>query len=462
MVPEIQNTTKDGAGGRQAGLATQTVRFNLHMLLIDRMFFSRLAAQVLALSLCAGALTARAGLWTTGYYPAYEQNGGMPASAIDFSALTHIIHFSVVPRPDGTLDSSANYVTEANSTNLVALAHAAGVKVLISVGGGDTEAAFQSATSKTNLPFFINSLTNFVAARKYDGVDIDWEPCPSADFPLYTNLLAGLRSALNQLGRPQLLTAAAQAYPPYGDSPTAVYEMFAAFQGLLDQINIMTYDMSGPYNGWVTWFNSPIYDGGYHLPSSGTLVPSVDGSVDRYIRSGVAPAKLAIAVAFYGCAWTGGIGAAGSGITGPRQSWSNAPTATACRYTDIMAGYYSTHSYQWDASAQAAYLSINKTNSTNSAFVSYDDERTCQAKVSYVRTKGLGGIAIWELGQDHTANATDPLLEAVKQAVATPLLQHSGADLNLNVAGLAGILPVKDEHGTNNQAGHLSQIQSQP
>jgi chitinase len=427
--------------------------------------FRRLLVRCFIIGLCARALAAHAAFWTTGYYPGYEQNGNMPASDIDFSALTHVIHFSVVPNSNGTLNSGVNYITWANSTNLVALAHAAGVKVLISVGGGDTETAFKSATTSSNLPVFINSLTNFVATRGYDGVDIDWEPCPSSDFPLYTNLVTGLRAALNQLGQPELLTVAAAAYPPYGDSATAEYTMFAAFQGQLDQINIMTYDLCGPYDGWVTWFNSPIYDGGYHLPSSGALVPSLDGSVNNFIAKGVAPGKLAVAAAFYGCVWTGGAGPSASGITQPRQSWIKAPTATACRYTDIVAGYYSSNSYQWDASAQAAYLSITNANSTNNAFVSYDDQRTCQAKVNYVHNKGLGGIAIWELGQDHTAGTSDPLLQAMKQAVATyrpASLQHSRNDINQISTGIAGVQQIKDDSAKTNQAGHFFQAQTVP
>jgi len=428
-------------------------------------FCRRLLVRFFIISLLARALTAHAAFWTAGYYPGYEQNGNMPASDIDFSALTHVIHFSVVPNADGTLNSSINYITLANSTNLVALAHAAGVKVLISVGGGGTETAFKSATTISNLPVFINSLTNFVATRGYDGVDIDWEPCPSSDFPLYTNLLTGLRSALNQLDQPELLTAAAAAYPPYGDSATAEYTMFAAFQSQLDQINIMTYDLSGPYNGWVTWFNSPIYDGGYHLPSSGALVPSLDGSVNNFITKGVAPGKLAVAAAFYGCVWAGGVGSSASAITQPRQSWITAPTATAYRYTDIMAGYYSSKSYQWDASAQAAYLSITNANSTNNVFVSYDDERTCQAKVNYVRNKGLGGIAIWELGQDHVVGTPDPLLQALKQAAAAfrpANFQHSGNDANMISTGIAGVQQIKEDTGKTNQSGHFYQAQTLP
>src|SRR5215475_15065853 len=83
-------------------------------------------------------LIARANMWSTGYYPGWEQ-GGMPATNIDFTALTHVIHFSLVPNSDGTLNSSANGITSANSADIISHAHAAGIKVLICVGGASTE-----------------------------------------------------------------------------------------------------------------------------------------------------------------------------------------------------------------------------------------------------------------------------------------------------------------------------------
>src|SRR5208282_5212354 len=231
---------------------------------------------------CLFSFAARADLWSTGYYPGWEQSS-MPASNIDFTALTHIIHFSVIPNTDGTLNSSANGVTLANSTDIVAQAHSAGKPVLICVGGAGSESDFQAATSNNTLAVFISSLTNFMATRDYDGVDLDWEPLTAADAGQFTNLVNGLRSALNAFPQHELLTVAAGAYPPYGDPPTAEYTMFASLQNQFDQINIMTYDLSGPYSGWVTWFNSPIYDGGYRFPSSGGLVPSVDGAVGNFI-----------------------------------------------------------------------------------------------------------------------------------------------------------------------------------
>jgi chitinase len=395
----------------------------------------------MVISLAASFLVssdARADLWSTGYYPGWEQ-GSMPASNIDFTALTHVIHFSVIPNTDGTLNSGANGVTMANSTDIVARAHAAGKPVLICVGGASSEGDFQPATSNATLAVFVSSLTNFMASRGYDGVDLDWEPLTAADTGQFTNLVNTLRSALNAFPQHKLLTVAAGAYPPYGDPPTEEYTMFASLQNQFDQINIMTYDLSGPYAGWVTWFNSPIYDGGYRFPSTGGLVPSVDGAVGNFITNGVSPVRLGIGIAFYGDIWQGGAGTSTGGVTQPRQSWTTAPSLSQSAYNTIISGYYQSNLYHWDTNAQAAYLSISNANPANDMFITYDDQRTCQSKVSYARNHGLGGVMIWELAQDHQNGQADPLLEAIKQALATPgliTITNVGLDMALNFTAL--------------------------
>ena len=91
-----------------------------------------------------------------------------------------------------------------------------------------------------------------------------------------------------------------------------------------------------------------------------------------------------------------------------------------------MTTYYQSNRYTWDTNAQAAYLSIDNTGSTNDQFISYDDEHTCQAKVSFARNQRIGGIMIWELAQGYRPSQPtgkrDPLLQTIKQALATPQL----------------------------------------
>jgi chitinase len=377
---------------------------------------------LLAGILGALGIRAQAGVWNSAYYAGWMQSY-LPAQGVDFTAMTHVIHFAVVPKADGSLDSDVNVVTLANSTDVVTRAHAAGVKVLISLGGEGSASGFQGATSAANRARFVTNIVNFVISRKYDGVDLDWEPLNASDAGLFTNLVTDLRAALNVITPRPLLTAAVASQPA----------LFASLQSKFDQINLMTYSLSGPYPGWVTWFNSPIYDGGYKFASTGQLVPSMDGMVSNFLANGVAASKLGIGISFYGYVWSGGAGTSTGGAALPRQSWTTAPTATEVTYSAIMSNYYQAQLYFWDTNAQSAYLSIDQSGSANDKFISYDDETACRAKVAYADRRGLGGFIIWELGggyrADLPAGQRDLLLQSVKESRAK-LFRITGLGLN--------------------------------
>src|SRR6266849_2502199 len=262
-----------------------------------------------ASGLCAGPANTHADIWATAYYAGWTQ-GYMTASNVDFSALSHVIHFSLVPNTDGTVDSAMNVVTPPNSTDLVPKVHAAGKKVLISVGGAGSQTRFQGATSSAHLGTFITNIVNFMSTYGYDGVDLDWEPLDASDTQQYTNLVNGLRAKLDAFPQRHLLTAAVASLPA----------LFASLQNQFDQINLMTYDLSGPWSGWVTWFNTPLFDGSYRFASTGALVPSVDGMVTNFMAAGIAAGKLGIGIDFYGKVWAGGAGTSTGGAALPRQS----------------------------------------------------------------------------------------------------------------------------------------------
>src|SRR5712672_495080 len=102
------------------------------MFLNAREFHRKLIGLFSIVGVCLFSCIAHAAFWTTAYYPGWEQSY-LPASKIDFTAVTHLIHFSVVPDANGTLNGSANSLTIANSADIVSHAHAAGVKVLVCV-----------------------------------------------------------------------------------------------------------------------------------------------------------------------------------------------------------------------------------------------------------------------------------------------------------------------------------------
>lgn len=368
---------------------------------------------------------ARADLWCSGYFPGWEQ-AGMPASNIDFSVITDVIHFSLIPNANGTLDTTGNGITPAYTTDLVTRAHAANRKALICVGGAGT--SFESPATNAYVSAFVQNLTNFMATGGYDGIDVDWEPLSDSDNTLFTNFVTRLRAALNGFSTHKLLTVAV----PAGTTPSIV----AAVQSKFDQINLMTYDLSGPYPGWVTWYNSPIYNEGITFPSvPGEYVPCIDATVTDFLGGGIATNLLGIGIPFYGYVWQGGAGTSTGGATQPDQGWTNAPSMNPSSYVDLMSSNFAASEYHYDAGAQAAYFSVTNASKSQDMFISYQDQRACGATVSYARNRGLGGFIIWELAQDHVANKPDALLQAIKQTLATPgtlALQRAGQTISLS------------------------------
>jgi len=265
----------------------------------------------------------------------------MPASNVDYTAVSHIIHFALVPMPDGTLSTAMNDLRPSYSTDLVARAHAATRKVLVCVGGVDSQVGFQGATSSAHCGTFITNLVSFVSAYGYDGIDIDWEPLDTGDSTLFTNFVTRLRTALTA-HNPQLLLTAAAAWQP---------DFFAAVQSKFDQINLMTYDLSGPWPGWITWFNSPVFDGGTRFQSTGELVPSIDGMVNDFLAAGIASTKLGIGIPFYAVVWSGGTGTSTGGASLPRQTWAAAPALDWLTYDEVMTQYNQPQYYHWDTNA---------------------------------------------------------------------------------------------------------------
>lgn len=387
---------------------------------------------------------AQSDIWVTAYYAGWMQgwsnNGRLPAQNIDFAAMTHIVHFSLTPRTDGTVNPDANSITLINSQELVTRAHAAGTKVIISIGGWGSDVGFRGATSSANRAKFISNLISFAQARGYDGIDIDWERLESSDATQYVAFINELRQAIDAQPQRLLLTAAVAWHPA----------ILAQVHTKFDQINIMTYDLSGAWPGWITWHNAPIYDGGTRFPSGG-LVPSIDGMTNSFIASGVPASKIGIGIDFYGYVWSGGSGMPNGGATDPRQSWSTAPTVQSnVPYYTIMDNHYQQQYYRWDNSAQVSYLRIDNAGSASDKFISYDDEETARKKIEYARAKGIGGVIIWELGggvrTNLPAGQQDPLLQAVKQAfrngstpspdTAPPAVSFSAPDAGSTVSGL--------------------------
>ena len=384
--------------------------------------FARLLGVIAALAaLPSPAALAGPPPWVTAYYPAWNQDGGgMGPDKIDYSAITHLVHFAIVPRPDGTIEDTKrgnpDTITPAQSADVVARAHKGGAKVLVCLGGASSGPAIGAAIRDAVRPAFVRNLTGFLSARGYDGIDVDMEPILPADEPGFIKFVRALRAAMKAANPRWLLTI------PASGEPGAQSKLCALLQDDFDQINIQTYDLSGTWPGFKTWYNGSLHGDGDTLLTTTRPFPSVDGIVSQFLAAGIPPAKLGIGLAFYGYVWTG--------ANGPAQSIQGVTTETVA-YNDIMDKYYRPEFYRWDATAHAPYLSIGTDQAAGRKFISYDDARLAREKVLYARAHGLGGVIIWQIGGGYRdgqpAGQKDVLLQAVKAAAHEPEARSSRA-----------------------------------
>ncbi len=348
--------------------------------------------------------------WISAYYAGWMQRKShLLPHEIDFAAVTHILHFALCPTATGGFKPDCNGLTADGARDIVETAHAAGRKVLISVGGQNSAARFREATSPAHFDTFVDNLMSFVSAHGYDGIDIDWEPLAGDDHRQFAALVRALRTRLDTHGCCRLLTAAADRGR----------EIFAALHGQLDQINLMTYNMAGPWPGWVSWHNSAVFSGPYAMPLTLEPLPAIDAWVERWTAAGIPREKLGIGVDFYAREWRGGNGTESGGVTKQGQGWRSAPEVVEVPYFEVM-NRYGAHAQAWDDSAKAAFISIDAPSDADDRFISLDNERSIAAKADYVRERGLGGVMLWELGGGYRpglpAEARAPLLSAVAQA----------------------------------------------
>jgi GH18 family chitinase len=208
--------------------------------------------KVLAFGLAAVVSTASAQKvgWSTGYFAAWAQGGGnsqytiggapFTPDKISWSAYTHMVHFSVTPNNDGSINIGGMGLNASMITSLVTEAHAHNVKAIICVGGGGTGGQYAAAAANATVRAkFIQNMIAFMQQYKYDGLDIDWED--NIQDAQYLALFKELRAACDKLTPKPLITVAVAAY--FSDRAAPVHPY-------IDQMNNMSYwtalkDMDG-------------------------------------------------------------------------------------------------------------------------------------------------------------------------------------------------------------------------
>lgn len=293
------------------------------------------------------------------------------SNSIDYTKITHInIAFE---NPDLNGNLSYNF----SNTTLINKAHAKGVKVLVSIGGG-SESENASARTKyfnlindANRGVFISKIAAYIKLRNFDGIDVDLEgPAINAD---YGKFIRDLSDTLKPAGK--LVTSALSQGYGGGNVPVSTFEYF-------DFVNIMAYDATGPWDK-----NNPGQHSSYSL---------ADTQLKYWKGRGLKPEKAILGVPFYGY----GFGTA-----------------------------YRNYDYPYSEIVRVYSGAENKDQVGTTVY--FNGIHTIKKKTELAMQQG-GGVMIWELSSDATGpkslllaidgviKGTDSIPPAPTELVATP------------------------------------------
>ncbi|HTZ88731.1 MAG TPA: glycosyl hydrolase family 18 protein [Alloacidobacterium sp.] len=279
------------------------------------------------------------------------------------------------------------------------------MKILISLEGKAPSFA-EAAQPENRAAFVASCIDMFVrghfapgadAPGVFDGFDVDWEYPGPEDAQNYLALLQEFRKQMDALTPGLKLTVAA------GPSPRMYQGVdFTAVAHVVDLVGLMNYDYTGPWRA-QTGFHAPLYS-----DHSG----SGDRSVHDYEDAGVPAEKLLLGIPFYGYSWKS-VGAENHGLFQPgeavHQDWP---------YRYIQTVIASSTVYR-DPAAQTPWLYDGNT------FWTYEDPISARFKSEYAQQHHLGGVMVWELGED---SSDAQLLKAVSVGLREPAPQPQVAD----------------------------------
>ncbi|MCB0569380.1 MAG: T9SS type A sorting domain-containing protein [Phaeodactylibacter sp.] len=303
--------------------------------------------------LSSSFLQAQDGFKVVGYLPYYRFSY---LNQIDFSQLTHLNLAFANPDLTGQLSVGGQDIVPA-----IQLARQHGVSVMASLAGGGLTDEWEEAWNYWMQPdkrsAYIHNIVAYTLAYELDGVDLDleWGYVNS----LYSPFVLELRDSMTANGL--LLTAALPGTHRY---PQITDEALAAF----DWINMMVYDLTGP---WAP--NTP----GPHSPYYFAV-----NAINYWRAQGVPSDKLTLGVPFYGYDFS---------------------TTTVSSFT-----------YRTLVSQDPAYAYVDQVG-----MKFYNGIPTIQLKTELALAE-VSGIMIWEIGQDAYNDLS--LLNAINEVVqATPV-----------------------------------------
>ena len=275
------------------------------------------------------------------------------------------------------------------------------LKVLVSLGGwGGCETCSDVFSTPQGREDFSKSVKDILDTFNADGIDLDWEYPVIEGFPGHTfkpedkeNCTALVEKLRETLGDEPLISFAAGGFDDYLEQAVEWEKVMP----LLDNVNLMTYDMVNGGSS-TTGHHSSLY-------STSQQPNSSDGVVNFLDSIGVPREKMILGAAFYARTWED-VDSLSNGL------YQKGNFKSSVLYKDLEKFEKENLGFKkyWDTTARAPY----SYNAEKKLFATYDDSLSIAEKTKYVINKDLGGIMFWQLSGDKTE---DGLLDVIYNTI---------------------------------------------
>ena len=382
-----------------------------------------------------------------GYYPNwqwYDRAKLVKPTTINYSKYTILNYCFFKPETSGAISSTDSWADENllqgqinwstaipsyyPNTSIIDLAHLAGTKVMVSIGGWTLSDNFPSiAASSTKRGLFASECNRLLKFYNFDGIDIDWEypgytahSGTVADKANFTILLQQIRDSITTLGihngKSYKLSACFGA-----SSAHASNIEWSNIVPILDMINVMSYDFFGAWDCSAN-HNSPLY-----APASGDPTFNLNSAFNMLVTGyGVPASKINLGVAFYGRSQTAAT-ALHSTTSCAEDVATFADDLGTPLYYNIVSKM-SLFNQFWDNTAKVPYLLGKPGQSAAGTFLSYDNKLSIGQKAQFVKTNNARGVIIWEITGDYIESfpgsgiiSSTPLVDTLNQVFCSSI-----------------------------------------
>ncbi|KAF1754022.1 hypothetical protein GCK72_020580 [Caenorhabditis remanei] len=317
----------------------------------------------------------------------YEDTGSAEIRDNHLEKLTHVVFSHQFLSAEGTIEFR-NDRAKLKFEKLRNEAKRFGLKVMISIGGGQhfgSVMATECGRSKLT-----DSIVSFLEKNQADGVDLFWKWPTASDKSSYSIFVKELRLKLLEMNKEYNLsvTSAPAGIPGYWPDGFDLEEMIKH----VDFMNIFSMDFYGPW-GWLIGPAAPLYHG---------IAPrenfTVDYTMNYYACKLKETSKLNLVIPMDARIW--------------ENVKTELPRSVVFRKADLVNGVVQATLFKsrrlatetginfdaaaWDEKTKSSYIFDEKFKT----FSSFENKKSIEAKLSYVKEKNLGGIWIRSVNMD--------------------------------------------------------------